>query len=115
MYISQCLPLCSVNSFCEESQQQHVVYLKWQVRDDARDSKADQQQVGEDEGSGGVDDLLDLLVRAARLTRLPDGTGILDVLYHSISLQIHWFCVHSDLLAVLSLSSSQSLSLQSMT
>lgn len=50
------------------------VYLKWQVRDDAGDSKANQEQVGEDEGSGGVDDLLDLFVGAAGLTRLPDKT-----------------------------------------
>lgn len=45
-------------------------HLKGQVRDDARHSKANQEQVGEDEGSGGVDDLLDLFARAAGLTRL---------------------------------------------
>lgn len=45
-------------------------HLNWQVRDDARHSKANQEQVGEDEGSGGVDDLLDLFSRAAGLARL---------------------------------------------
>lgn len=45
-------------------------HLKGQVRDDARHSKAHQEQVGEDEGSGGVDDLLDLFARAAGLTGL---------------------------------------------
>ena len=47
------------------------VYLKGKVRDDAGDSEANQEQVGEDEGPGGIDDLLDLFVRAAGLTRLP--------------------------------------------
>ncbi len=51
-----------------------LVYLKGQVRDDAGDSKANQQQVGEDEGSGGVDDLLNLFVGATGLTWLPGGT-----------------------------------------
>lgn len=91
------------------------MYLEGQVRDDAREPKANQQQVGEDEGSGGVDDLLDLFVRATRLTGLPNGTEILDILHSIYTLEIYCLCVHSDLLAVLSLSSSQSLSLQSMT
>lgn len=45
-------------------------HLKGQVRDDARHSKANQEQVGEDEGSGGIDDLLDLFAGAAGLTGL---------------------------------------------
>lgn len=45
-------------------------HLKGQVRDDARHSKANQEQVGEDEGSGGIDNLLDLFARAAGLTWL---------------------------------------------
>lgn len=45
-------------------------HLKGQIRDDARHSKANQQQVCEDEGSGGVDDLLDLFARAAGLAWL---------------------------------------------
>lgn len=50
------------------------VYLKLQVRDEADGSKADQEQVSEDEGSGGVDDLLNLFVGATGLTRLPIRT-----------------------------------------
>lgn len=50
------------------------MYLERQVRDDAGDSKPHQKQVGEDEGSGGVDDLLDLLAGATRLTGLPTAT-----------------------------------------
>lgn len=46
-------------------------HLERQVRDDAGDSEADQKQVGENEGSGGVDDLLDLFVRPTGLTGLP--------------------------------------------
>lgn len=45
-------------------------HLKGQITDDARHSKANQQQVCEDEGSGGVDDLLDLFARAAGLAWL---------------------------------------------
>lgn len=48
-------------------------HLKGQVGDDAGHSEAHQQQVGKDEGSGGVDNLLDLLARAAGLTRLSAG------------------------------------------
>lgn len=48
-------------------------HLKGQVRDDARHSKAHQEQVGEDEGPGGVDDLLDLFSGAAGLTGLSAG------------------------------------------
>lgn len=47
-------------------------HLQREVGDDAGDSEANQQQVGEDEGSGGVDDLLDLLVGSAGLAGLPD-------------------------------------------
>lgn len=51
-------------------------HLEGQVGDDAGDSEANQQQVGEDEGSGGVDDLLDLLVGSAGLAGLPgEGKG----------------------------------------
>lgn len=46
-------------------------HLKGQIRDDARHSKTNQQQVCEDEGSGGVDDLLDLFAGAAGLAWLP--------------------------------------------
>lgn len=49
-----------------------LVYLKRQAGDEAGDSKANQEEVCEDEGSGGVDDLLDRFVRATGLTRLPD-------------------------------------------
>lgn len=48
-------------------------HLKGQVRDDAGHSKAHQEQVGEDEGPGGVDDLLDLFSGRAGLTRLSAG------------------------------------------
>lgn len=48
-------------------------HLEGQVGDDAGHSEAHQQQVGEDEGAGGVDNLLDLLSRAAGLTRLSAG------------------------------------------
>lgn len=50
------------------------LYLKWQVRDDAGESKAHQEEVGEDEGPGGIGDLLNLFVGATGLTGLPDGT-----------------------------------------
>lgn len=50
------------------------VYLKRQVGDDAGDSEADEEEVGEDEGSGGVDNLLNLLVRSSGLSRLPNAT-----------------------------------------
>lgn len=46
-------------------------HLEGEVGDDAGDSEANQQQVGEDESSSGVDDLLDLLVGSARLAGLP--------------------------------------------
>lgn len=46
-------------------------HLEGEVGDDAGDSEANQQQVGEDEGSGGVDDLLDLFIRSAGLAGLP--------------------------------------------
>lgn len=52
------------------------VYLKGQVRDDACDSKANQEQVGEDEGPRGIDDLLDLFARGTGLTRLPKGKRV---------------------------------------
>lgn len=48
------------------------LYLQWEVGDDAGDSEAHEKQVGEDEGSGGVDNLLDLFVRTPWLTGLPD-------------------------------------------
>lgn len=47
-------------------------YLEGEVGDDAGDSEDNQQQVGEDEGSGGVDDLLDLFIGSAGLAGLPD-------------------------------------------
>lgn len=46
-------------------------HLEGQVGDDAGESEDHQQQVGEDEGSGGVDDLLDLFVGSAGLAGLP--------------------------------------------
>lgn len=49
-------------------------HLEGKVGDDAGDSEANQQQVGEDEGPGGVGDFLDLFVGSARLARLP-GEG----------------------------------------
>lgn len=49
------------------------VYLKGQVGDDAGDSEANQEQVGEDEGPGGVDDLLNPFLGATGLPRLPNG------------------------------------------
>lgn len=49
-------------------------HLEGQVVDDAGESEDNQQQVGEDEGSGGVDDLLDLFVGSAGLAGLP-GEG----------------------------------------
>lgn len=45
-------------------------YLKWQVGDDAGGSKANQEKISKDEGSGGIDNLLDSFVRATGLTRL---------------------------------------------
>lgn len=47
-------------------------HLEREVGDDAGDSEANQQEVGEDEGSGGVDDLLDLFIGSAGLAGLPD-------------------------------------------
>lgn len=47
-------------------------HLEGEVGDDAGDPEDNQQQVGEDEGSGGVDDLLDLLIGSAGLAGLPD-------------------------------------------
>lgn len=97
-------------------------YLKRQVRDEAGDSEANQEQVGEDEGSGGVGDLLDLFVGATGLTGLPEGTGRDKIGSGFYFLFLYFFssvcarvCGRPHLLAILSLSSSQSLSLQSMT
>ena len=45
-------------------------YLKWQVGDDAGDSKANKEKISEDEGSGGIYNLLNSFVRATGLTRL---------------------------------------------
>lgn len=97
-------------------------HLERQVRDDAGDSEADQKQVGENEGSGGVDDLLDLFVRPSGLTGLPGEkerhkTVSLDFcsyLFFLISLGVRLRLL-SHLLVILSFSSSQSLSFQSMT
>lgn len=90
-------------------------HLKGQVRDDTRHSKANQEQVGEDEGSGCVDDLLDLFARAAGLTRLSaeQTTTIIRLLLFLLCFFSVCFCHH--LLMLLSFSSSHSLSLQSMT
>lgn len=100
-----------------------LLYLKWQVRDDAGESKAHQEEVGEDEGPGGIGDLLNLFVGATGLTGLPDGTkqnkiesGFFSSLFFFFSfLNCVFSCMHSHLFTFLSLSSSQSLSLQSMT
>lgn len=51
-----------------------TAYLKWEVGDDAGDSKANKEYVGEDKSSGGIDDLLDPFVRATGLPRLSDRT-----------------------------------------
>lgn len=50
-----------------------LTHLKLQVGNDAGDSEANQEQIGEDEGSGGIHDLLDLFAGAAGLTGLPEG------------------------------------------
>lgn len=76
-------PLSAVLTLCVR--RRACTHLKGQVRNDAGDSKANQEQVGEDESSGGVDNFLDLFVRATRLTGLPEGTGVLDV-----SRLTHW-------------------------
>lgn len=69
-----CIAVCrpsDVNIVCI-SLQCVTGHLEGKVGDDAGDSEANQQQVGKDEGSGGVDDLLDLLIRSAGLAGLPD-------------------------------------------
>lgn len=81
MYMEISLPmsLClwkmsSRSTWTDDTSISVFVYLKMQVGYDASDSKANQEQVGEDEGSGGVDDLLNLFVWAAGLTKLPERT-----------------------------------------
>ena len=49
-----------------------TLYLEGKVRDDTSESKANQEQVGENESSGGVGDLLDLFAGATGLTRFPN-------------------------------------------
>lgn len=70
-----CIAVCVVSQLGHDVRLSAVCvtgHLEGEVGDDAGDSEANQQQVGEDEGSGGVDDLLDLFVRAAGLAGLPD-------------------------------------------
>lgn len=94
-------------------------YLKRQVRHDAADPEADQQQVGEDEGPGGVGDLLDVFVGRTGLTRLPvrSRIKILILCFFLLGVCVFflWVFFGAHLLASLAPSSSQSLSFQSMT
>lgn len=63
-----------LNTLIKWLPQPPTAYLKWEVGDDAGDSKANKEYVGEDKSSGGIDDLLDPFVRATGLPRLSDRT-----------------------------------------
>lgn len=57
-----------------------LTHLELQVVNDAGDAEADQEYVGEDERSGGVDNLLDLFARGAGLTGLSDRRKVKETL-----------------------------------
>lgn len=49
----------------------HNTHLKWEIGNQAGDTKADEEDVGEDEGTCGIGDFLNLFVSAFGLGIIP--------------------------------------------